>query len=186
MRIGILGGSFNPVHNGHVKLVKYLSNSGLVDEVWVMPCKKHPLDKFLDKEEDRVAMVKLAISDMEKVRFCDFELKKDGKSYTYDTLRKLRQKYSHDFYWIMGSDILHQIKSWHGYNELKEEAKFIVFHRESYPLIEAEINIEAIIDFESDNISSTRVRERVRKNKSISDLVPRAVEDYILKNKLYC
>ena len=130
-------------------------------------------------------MVKLTIGDMERVRFCDFELITEGKHYTYDTLRKLKQKCSHNFYWVMGSDILHQIQTLYGYEHLKKEANFIVFHRTNYPVIDAGVNVEAVIDFESDNISSTKVRERVKKGKSISDLVPKAVEEYILRNNLY-
>lgn len=185
MKIGIFGGSFNPIQNGHLLVIDEVISKNIVDEVWVMPCKKHPLDKFLDKEEDRVAMVKLALDGLEKVKFLDFELKKEGKSYTYDTLRKLKQKYAHDFSLIIGSDILNQISTWHGYNELQKEASFIVLHRAGYPLNNPGINIKSTLETPIENISSTKVRARVRQGKSISDLVPRAVEEYILRNGLY-
>jgi nicotinate-nucleotide adenylyltransferase len=185
MRVAILGGSFNPIHNSHLKLIRYVYANHLADEVWVMPCKKHPLDKLLDKVEDRVAMVKLALEGIEGAKFCDLELKKDGKSYTYETLRALKQLYPHHFSWITGSDILRQLPEWYGYEHLQKEASFIVFERQGYPIIDAEVKIEATVNAESDNISSTKIRERVRKGKSITDLVPKVVEDYIKENNLY-
>lgn len=185
MKVAILGGSFNPIHNSHLKLITYLTEHNLVDEVWVMPCKKHPLDKFLDKEEHRVAMVKLAIEGLDKIKFCDFELKQKGSSYTYETLRKLRKEYSHNFYWIIGSDILKQLPSWYGYEHLQKEASFLIFPRKGYDTINPGITIEKIIDCDSDTISSTKVRDRVKQGKSISSLVPKKVEEYIFKNGLY-
>ena len=185
MKIGIFGGSFNPIHNGHIKVARYLVEHNLTDEAWILPCKKHALDKFLDREEDRVAMIKLAIGGIEKIKLSDFELKRDGKNYTYETLRGLKKEYSHDFSWIIGSDILKQIASWYGYEQLKNEAKFIVLGRQGYPIINPGINIETVAECTMENISSTKVRERVREGKSISDLVPKAVEDYILQNGLY-
>jgi len=185
MKIGIFGGSFNPIHNGHISVMNRVIEKNLVDEIWVMPCKKHPLDKFLDKEEYRVAMVKLALIDLENIKFCDFELRKDGKSYTYDTLRKLKQKYLHDFSWIIGSDILKQISTWHGYEHLQKEAKFIVLHRAGYSIFNPGINIESTLDIPTEDISSTKIRARVRQGKSISNMVPGAVEEYIQQNQLY-
>lgn len=185
MKVAILGGSFNPIHNSHIKLAQYVVENKFADEVWVTPCKKHPLDKFLDKEEDRVAMVKLALEGIDSVKFCDFELKKKGTSYTYQTLRELKQKYPYNFCWIAGSDILEQISTWHGYEFLQKEANFLIFRREGYSIANPGINIDAIVECFTDNISSTKIRERVRKGKSISGLVPRAVEDYIRQNCIY-
>lgn len=185
MKIAVLGGSFNPIHNGHLKLVSYIAQNRIADEVWVMPCKKHPLDKFLDKEEDRVAMIKLALKGIEGARFSDFELTQNGKSYTFDTLRKLRKKYDYDFLWVMGSDILNQISTWYGYEYLQKEASFIVFQRKGYSLTNPGIDIRASFNYNEDSISSTNIRERVRKGKSIVGLVPASVEQYIIQNGLY-
>jgi len=185
MKIGIFGGSFNPIHNGHLSVIGKVIEKNIADEVWVMPCKKHPLDKFLDREEDRVAMVKSALTGLERVKFLDFELKKKGKSYTYQTLRGLRQLYSHDFAVIIGSDILKQISTWYGYEQLQKEASFIVLQRGGYPMNNPGINIRAVLDVPTEDVSSTKIRARVREGKSISDMVPKAVEDYIIKNGLY-
>jgi nicotinate-nucleotide adenylyltransferase len=185
MKIAVLGGSFNPIHNGHLYILKGVITEKLADEVWVMPCKKHPLDKFLDKEEDRAAMVKLALNGLKRAKFCDFELKSEVQNYTYLTLRRLKQTYPHDFSWIIGSDLLNQISTWHGYEHLQKEASFVVFHRQGYLVINPGINVEAVVESSMENISSTKVRDRIRNGKSISDLVPRAVEDYIKHNELY-
>jgi nicotinate-nucleotide adenylyltransferase len=185
MKVGILGGSFNPIHNGHLTIFQRVLGGNYADEVWVMPCKKHPLDKHLDKEEDRVAMVKLAVEGLDRTKFSDFELNHEGKNYTYLTLRRLRECYNHDFSWIIGSDILKQLPTWYGFGYLQKEASFIVLNREGYFVENPGINISAQLDEPISNISSTRVRERIRKGKSITDLVPRSVENYIFQNKLY-
>ena len=187
MRIGILGGSFNPIHNSHVKLAKCLIAGNYVDEVWVMPCKNHVFEKTLASPKDRANMVELAIRDLEGVKLCSFELDQpgDNKNYTIDTIRALRKIYSHRFFIVTGSDILHTVTKWHGFSELVKEAEYIIFNRDTYPIVNPGIRIEKVIDFERDNISSTDIRDRIRLGKNLEGLVPGAVEAYILNNGLY-
>ena len=187
LRIGLLGGSFNPVHNSHVKLAKCLIKGNYVDEVWVMPCKNHVFEKTLASPEDRANMVELAIAGLERVKLCRFEIDQSGdaKNYTIETLRSLRKLYHHRFFIVTGSDILHTLTSWHGFSELQKEAEYIIFNRETYPIVNPGIKIEKVIDFERDNISSTDIRERVKQGKSLEGLVPKAVEEYIHLNGLY-
>jgi nicotinate-nucleotide adenylyltransferase len=185
MKVAILGGSFNPIHNGHLDLASKTIAYRLADEVWVMPCKKHALDKVLDRVEDRVAMVELALQGLERIKLCDLEIKSSGKCYTFETLRSLRQIYpANSFSWIMCSDILQEISRWYGYESLQKEASFIVFNREGYPATNPGINIEATIDSPG-RISSTEIRRRVKNGKPITGMAPKAVEDYILQNGLY-
>ncbi len=187
MKIGILGGSYNPIHNSHLNLAKYLTDSKLVDEVWIMPCKTHALDKVIEDEFHRVAMINLALDELSKnnIKLCDIELKRKGKSYTIDSLRALRKSYNHDFYLVMGSDILRQIKKWHGYDELRKEADFIFFKRKGYPILDAGLHITSVVDYPVGENSSTEIRTRLNEKKSILDLVPSKVSDYINKHKLY-
>jgi nicotinate-nucleotide adenylyltransferase len=185
MKVGILGGSFNPVHNSHIKIARRAIESKFVDEVWMMPCRNHPLDKIVAGINHRVNMISRAIMTIDKVKLCEIELEKEGTSYTYQTLRELRRRYSDDFYIIIGSDLLQQINRWHGYEMLRQEGKFLVFSRKGYPILNPGLCIGAEISVEEDNISSTKVRQRVKEGKSISDLVPKSVEDYILKKGLY-
>jgi len=185
MKIGIYGGSFNPVHNGHLTVARTIIKENLVDEVWMMPCKNHPLDKVVEGASHRVNMINAAISGLDKIKLCGIELEKEGTSYTFQTLRNLRERYSHDFYIIIGSDLLHQIAEWYGYGILKQEAKFIVSSRKGYPMINPGLCISAEFHTEEDNISSTNIRHRVKQGKSILDLVPKAVEAYITERNLY-
>jgi nicotinate-nucleotide adenylyltransferase len=185
MKVGIFGGSFNPIHNDHVDMMKYLAKHKIVDEVWIMPCKSHPLNKKVEDESYRVDMINLAIAGLERVQFCDIELTKQGTSYTYQTLRELRKLYPFDFSLIVGLDIINQLPQWYGYDILKKEAKFIVFHRGGYDKIDGGVNIENNFYFNGKDISSTAIRQRVKNKESIEDLVPKAVEQYIIQNQLY-
>jgi len=185
MKIGIFGGSFNPIHNGHLSVMRKIIGKNLVDEVWVMPCKKHPFDKTLESEVHRSDMIRLAINKMPQIKFCEYELQQTGKNYTLHTLQELKKKHTCDFYLIIGSDILGEVTQWHQYPILSKEAKFLVFKRNGYEIVNPGINIVAAIDTIEKNISSTEIREEVKAGKSISQLVPVAVEEYIKQNKLY-
>jgi len=185
MKVAILGGSFNPIHNGHIAIAKKVISEKLADEVWIMPCKNHSFDKILENSSNRKEMIKLAINNLPKIKICEFELKQEGKNYTSETLNELKKQYSHDFYLIIGADILQEITGWHNYPELSRKTKFLVFKRENYPLINPGINIISIIDLEEMHISSTKVRELIKQKKDIYNLVPKAVEEYICSNNLY-
>jgi nicotinate-nucleotide adenylyltransferase len=187
LRIGILGGSFNSIHNSHVKLVRCLIEGNYVNEVWVMPCKNHVFEKQLASPEHRANMIELAIQNLERVTLCRFELDQPGdtKNYTIDTLRALRRIYPHRFFIVTGSDVLQSITRWHGFPDLQKEAEYIIFNRETYPIINPGIKIERVIDFKRDNLSSSDIRERVKLGKSLEGRVPREVENYIGKQGLY-
>ncbi len=185
MKVGIIGGSFNPIHNCHLDLARYVIKHKFVDEVWIMPCKIHPLNKSIIPENFRVDMINLAIKDLAHVKLCDIELKKKHTSYTYGTLRELKQLYDNDFYLIMGADLLKQLDKWKGYEQLKEEAKFIVFSRPGYVLRNPGLNIARLVEYAVGDISSTDIRERIKQGRSIEDLIPKVVAEYILKFGLY-
>ena len=185
MKVAIFGGSFNPIQNAHLNMAKYLLNQGITDEVWTMPCKVHPLHKNVIDEKHRVEMINLAIRDIANIKLCDIELKKPTTSYTYQTLRELKSTYPHEFYLIAGADILLQMEKWHGREHLMKEAKFIIFSRPNYSIKNPGLNIEKIIYDLTEDVSSTEVRKRILDGKSISELVPLSVEDYIKNNHLY-
>ncbi len=185
-KVALFGGSFNPIHNDHIKIIKELLQKRLVDEVWIMPCKKHAFNKELASGKNRVEMIKLGIKNIKKVKVCCIELKSTGKNYTLNTIRKLRAGYPHEFILMVGSDILHEIKKWHNYKKLLDETRFIVFGRKSYPIKKIkELKIFYLIRQETKNISSTEIRKRVKENKSLKNLVPTAVEKFIKKQHLY-
>jgi len=184
-RIGIFGGSFNPIHNSHLKVANYLIEKKVLDEVWIIPCKNHVFNKSLIPAKERLRMIELAIKGKRSIKAHKVEMKMKGKSCTIKTLRKLKKDYPHDFFIIIGADILKDIIKWYNFQELRKEAKFIVFKRKGYKIKNPGINIEKVIAAHADAISSTKIRTRISEGKKITKWVPKPVENYILKNKLY-
>jgi len=168
MRIGLFGGSFNPIHNRHVDIVKHVLEENLVDEIWLIPCKDHAFDKKFEDIKHRLNMIKLSIKNLDNVKINDIELKLKGKSYTINTVRLLKKKHpGYEFFFIAGSDILNEIKRWHKYGELEKEIDFIIIKRDN------------------DSISSTEIREKIKNNNTLKGLVPEEVAKYIKGNNLY-
>lgn len=186
MKVGIFGGSFNPIHNTHLRIIEDILKRKLVDEVWVLPCRDHPFNKKFESAEHRVSMIKLAIREIKKVKVSYVELKLNGKSYTYNTIQKLKEVYPHEFFLIIGSDLLKDIEKWHKYSELVKEVAFIIFLRESYPIILPKgLKDARIIKEDPNNTSSSKIRGLLSNFEAINYFVPSKVENYIKKNKLY-
>ncbi len=167
MRIGIFGGSFDPPHEGHLTLIKQVLASRVVEEIWLMPTFISPWKKASASPEDRLAFCKLLTKDLPigQVKTSDLEIKRGGKSYTVDTVRELKKKFNHQFYWIIGSDLVKDLPKWHKAEELYREIEFLVFPRT--------------------NISSTAIREKIKKRQPLNGLVPKKIEQYVKKHKPY-
>lgn len=186
MKVGLFGGSFNPIHNEHIRIVKYTLEKKLVDEVWMLPCRIHAFGKNLASEKDRMSMINLALKDISNAKICDIELKSEKISYTADTIRQLKKDYTHQFYFMIGYDILKDIHKWYKHRQLFNEVEFIAFKRNNYEFQKIpEMKIPYLIEWKEKVVSSSLVREKVRKNEHLRNLVPEAVEKYILENKLY-
>lgn len=186
MKIGLFGGSFNPIHKEHLRIIKYVLNKHFVDEVWILPCKIHAFNKSLIPAKDRIEMIKRAIKGIDNAKICDIELKSAGKSYTADTVRRLKKKYNHQFYFIIGFDILEQIAKWYKHGQLFKEIEFVAFKRKNYPFKAVkDMKIAYWVDWNDKDISSIMIRERVKKGKSIARFVHPEVEMYILKHRIY-
>lgn len=185
MKIGLYGGSFNPIHNGHIRVIKYLLKKKIVDEIWIVPCKKHRFNKHLADEKDRIAMIKLAIKNIKKTRIDRIETKSKVKNCTLKTIRKLKKKYKHRFFLIIGSDILYEIKKWYKYEELIRESEFIVFKREGYSIKKVPKMKIILIREKGNRISSTGIREKISEGKPLKNLVPLSVNKYIKEKNLY-
>ncbi len=198
MKIAILGGSFDPPHLGHLLIAEQIKELTGVDEVWLMPCYKHPLNKKISPIKDRLNMTRLLINHHLKVS--DFELKKNQSSYTIDTLAHLsRLKPKAKFFWIIGSDQLKVFREWNQWRKLTHKFNLIFFPREiDMENLDNEIkkylqlksvpkNIQSIKSKKllMTNISSTMIRDRVRAGKSIKYLVADKVAEYIKKHRLY-
>ncbi|MBI2045068.1 nicotinate (nicotinamide) nucleotide adenylyltransferase [Candidatus Pacearchaeota archaeon] len=186
MKIGIFGGSFNPIQNTHARIIKEVLKNKLVNEVWIVPSGNHPFDKKMESVEHRLKMINLAIKGIKNVKVCDIEINSNGKSYTYDTIKKLREKYPHEFLLIIGSDILRDIERWHKYKELVREVKFIIFLRDGYSIkLSGNFKDSYVIEENPNNISSSTIRRLASDGHSIKNLVPKEVEEYIKQKELY-
>lgn len=189
MKVAILGGSFNPIHIGHLILANTVCEEFSLDKLIFIPCYIQPLKSDVDfaPPELRIEMIKLAIKGNSKFDYSDFEIKKGGKSYTIDTLRYYKKIYN-DLYFVIGADNIKDFNKWKEPDKILSIAKLIVTNRggivKNIPatLRGKKIYVCKIPDIE---ISSTTIRNRIKSNKSIRYLVPEKVEKYIIKNKLY-
>ena len=186
MKIALFGGSFNPVHNDHIKVINSVLEKKLVDEVWIIPCKDHPFEKELAPFKNRFEMLTLATEKIPYVKISDIENKTHGKSYSYSTVMELKKQNPKDeFYFIIGTDILESIDKWFNYKELFKEVEFFIFSRQGFPMKEIDGMKYKFIQDIVGKISSTEVRSRLQNGDSVSNLIPQKVEDYIRKNRLY-
>ena len=198
--VGILGGTFDPIHNGHIKLAANAYNQLNLDELWFMPAPNppHKQGRQITDFEDRFNMIKLAIAGEGKDFCCsDFEKNRTGKSYTSDTLLKLKEQYpDNHFHFIMGADSLFEILTWHEPQIIFSIATLSVAKRD-YNYSSENISVYAdklrkeynasieLIDSECIDISSERIRAYIKAGKSIVKYVPKAVAEYIDLHKLY-
>lgn len=198
-RIGILGGTFNPIHNGHIALALKACEQFELDKVLVMisPNPPHKAGKTILDTGRRIDMLKLAIAPyLNKLEFSDFELLREGYIYTAETLTLLKeQSPENEYYFILGGDSIRDIEHWYKPEIVLKSAVIIVAVRDEMDLDFVNERIDYLTKkyggdirvLKNRNIpfSSTQIREFVRNGKSISGMVPETVEEYILKNCLY-
>lgn len=193
MEVGIYGGTFNPVHLGHIHLLRAVMETGWLDELLVMPDRTPPHKEApgLIDGEKRAEMLSLALEGMKGVRLSRLELESEGKSYTYLTLRRMKELFPNDrFSLIMGADMLLSFDKWRRWEEILENASLIAAARdegEYERLLEkaAQLGKTRVLKITPLPISSTDVRLAVKQGRSLSGLVPEAVEAYIRQNRLY-
>ena len=192
MRIAIYGGSFNPMHIGHEKIVDYVLNNLNMDKIIIIPVgiPSHR-ENNLEQSDTRLKICKEIFKGNKKIEVSDIEIKSEGKSYTYDTLLKLMDLYgeNNEFFEIIGEDSLKSLKTWKNYEELLKICKFIVFRRKDDKNIQMDeefLNNENIIILENEyyDISSTEIRNMVKNNEDISAFVNKKVKKLIEKEYL--
>ena len=170
MRIGIFGGSFNPIHNGHIALAKAILAQCDIDEVWLMvspqnPLKRHSADLLDDRL--RFEMAQKALEGVEGVKASDYEFHLPKPSYTWNTLQHLSSDYPNDtFVLLIGGDNWAHFQRWRNWQEILDHHEVIVYPREDYP---------GTIEMPLLPISSTEIRERVRRNERIESMVPAGI-----------
>ena len=187
MRIGILGGTFNPVHIGHLILAEEAREKLGLDKIIFVPTAlpPHKEDLNIAPAADRLKMIKLAIEGNKYFAVSDIEIKRQGRSYTIDTLSELKRKYSRDeLYFIIGSDLLKYLNEWKDLTQIIKMVKFLVATRPGYPLEQIPNYIQTL-SIRAVDVSGFEVRQCVRENKSFRYLVPDKVFGYINKRGLY-
>lgn len=197
--IGIMGGTFDPIHNGHLMLGKQAYAEYRLDQVWFMPSKTppHKKDHRVTPVEDRLEMVRLAVAEYSYFVCSDFELWRQGNTYTAETLKLLRREYpTHNFYFIIGADSLYQMEQWYHPQEVMEQAVLLVAVREYEPV---HVPLQEQIAYLKDrygadirllhcqemDISSGELREKKSRGENICSLVPFSVNQYIESRQLY-
>jgi len=190
-RIGFLGGTFDPIHSGHLILAQQLLENFHLDKVIFIPAATppHKDDESISPSNHRFEMTRAAIEDNPLFQVSDIELKRQGKSYTIDTIRQLKELHpDSDLFLLAGSDILAEFETWKDPEEIFQEIKVIIGVRPGYDKIDSENRFfkkSIIAQIDGLQISSTQIRQKVREGKSIKYLVPLRVEEYVKAGGLY-
>jgi nicotinate-nucleotide adenylyltransferase len=189
MRIAIFSGSFDPPHHGHLAVANYLCAQEDFDEIWFTVTPHNPLKEkqALSPEAARIAMIRLAIEGYPTFRLCDIECTLPQPSYTINTLTALQARYpQHTFTLIIGADNWASISQWKDYRRIIDEFGLMIYPRDGYDVRTA-LRFPRIKLFPAPEvpISSTAVREAVKRGKDIRHLVPANIYTYIKQHNLY-
>lgn len=197
MKIGIYGGSFDPVHKGHVNAALTFKEELSLDKIIVIPAYQPPHKKglALTPSEHRMNMCRLAFEGLEGFEVSDIEIKREDEGYMADTVEQLREIYPDDeLFLLIGGDMLLSFQRWYAWHKITDEAILAVAARnwEDDAALEAEAAVlrsygaeVRIVPIDVKEISSTEVREAVRRADDISSMVPDGVDEYIWNHYLY-
>ncbi len=198
-KIGIMGGTFDPIHNGHLLLGRQAYQEYELDQVWFMPSGNPPQkrDKAVSYTQIRCEMVRLAIEDDPRFYLSDFEVRREGNTYTAETLKLLHEAYpEHQFFFIIGADSLYEIERWYHPEQVLAQSVILVAGRDYEA---ADCTMEEQIRYLEDkyradirrlhceevDISSNELRDMEARGKKIFKYVPKTVETYIEAHGLY-
>lgn len=197
-KIGIFGGTFNPIHNGHIMLAEYCKKELALDKIILIPTytPPHKISKDLVNEEHRVNMCYLAINNLDGFEVSDIEILRKGKSYTYLTLTSLKELYPNDtLYLITGADMFLTLDKWKSPGIIFEKAVIVAVPRNLsnynelscyYDNVISKMGAKAeILKNPVLQVSSTFIRENIDNYGAVEPLIDRNVYDYIVKNNLY-
>lgn len=200
-RVGLYGGSFNPIHNGHLIVARAVAERLHLDRVILLPSARppHKWDRQLLDAGHRAEMVRQAIKAELLFEFSDYDLTRDGPSYTIDTVTHFRELLGPhvELHWIIGADSLAELTTWYRVSDLVDACRIVTAARPGWDTIDwtplrTVLSDAQVATLQADvlqtpriDISSTDIRRRVREGQSIRDLVPDAVQKYIETRALY-
>lgn len=190
MKIGILGGSFNPIHTGHAILANYITQHTDIEQLWLMVSPQNPLKDNLAQSYDvhRLAMAELVARKCDNVITSGFEFALPRPSYTIDTLRALKEKFpQHVFVLIIGADNWNVFNRWKNHDEILKSHKIMIYPRQGFD-IDIPVELAGSVTKLSSPIielSSTYIREQLKNNMNMNFYLPQDVYKYILEHKLY-
>jgi nicotinate-nucleotide adenylyltransferase len=187
-RLGILGGTFDPPHNGHIAVARTALKEFDLRNVIFVPAKypPHKQAEEISSETDRLNMLKLAVDNYPEFEVSEMELNREGLSFTIDTLREIKNLFSEfEIVFIIGADNIAEMESWFKPEEILETATVVAFNRPGFTpggRFKSRIKMFNMLPVD---ISSTEIREKLRSGREVTGLLPAAVLDYIEKNSLY-
>lgn len=190
-----MGGTFDPVHNGHLAAARQLLTVADLEQVWLMPnaTPPHRTATPVANAEDRLRMVELAVAGQPGLHPSRIEVDRGGVSYTVDTMRQLAREFPEQrFALLLGSDAALQIRSWHNADALLDEASFVIFNRPETALAPQTLHElgfaparSRVVHLDTPAIAAHQVRDRLARRAPIDDLVPAPVAEYIRTHELY-
>lgn len=198
MAIGLMGGTFNPIHIAHLIIAEWIKDEWNLDSIVFIPAGNppHKSNKDLIRSSERYSLVEIAVSSNKSFRVSDFEITKKGVSYSIDTVSYFRDKYPDEkLFFIIGADTLFQLEKWKGFKDLAKMVDFITYSRWGYNKLQIEDKISTLNhDFGFQiyysngpeiQISSSNIRDRLKEGLSIKYMVPDLVIDQMLRKGLY-
>ncbi len=198
MRLGLYGGTFDPVHFGHLLLAEQCREQLELDEIWLIPAgaPPHKQGETITDGNARAEMLELATAGMPEFHVQRFELHREGPSYTVDTLQRLHDEDdSRDLFFLMGADSLEELETWREPDHITDLATVVAVNRGDDPLpdqqsLEMKLGDKiarriAYAQMPGVDYSSTDIRARIAKGKSVRFQIPRAVEEYIRQHNMY-
>ena len=192
----IFGGTFNPIHSEHIKIIKHLSSLDFIDRILVIPTyiPPHKTAEYLAGEEDRLNMCRIAVEGIKKVCVSDFEIRRQSTSYTYYTVEALKKEYSSEnFFVVCGGDMAITLDTWHRFDELKRLCAFLVIDRPGTDGKELKEYLDSLIKDGAEiqytkcitqEVSSSAIREELKTGEA-DDEIPVKVMEYIKEKGLY-
>lgn len=187
-RIGILGGTFNPIHIGHLAIAQTAQEKFNLDKVIFVPSYRPPHRNIvkLASAEERFHMVRLGTKSNPLFEVSDFEIKRRGKSYSIDTVEHFRKVYykGAKLFFIIGTDNFAELPTWKQINDILKIVSFIVVNRPGHKIRSSKIR-HHLVNMPGMDISASHIRRRISQGKSIKYLVPESVFRYIKRKKLY-